>query len=104
MDWHALMKKKVTELREMGKAQGLEGTTGLTKDKLVEALAAKLGIERPHLVAAGSDKTSIKQRIRALRVEVTKALEAKDSKLAHEKRRRIHYLKRHLRKTAHLAH
>ena len=98
MDWHELMKKKITELREMAKAQGMEGTSGLTKDKLVEALAHKLGIERPHLVAEGTDKTTIKQKIRALRVDIAKALEAHDHQLAHDKRRRIHHLKRQIRR------
>ena len=104
MDWHELMKKKVTELRDMAKAEGMEGTSGLAKDKLVEALAKKLGIERPHLVAESTDKTTIKQKIRALRVDVVKALEAHDRKLAHDKRRRIHALKRQIRRAAHLTH
>jgi Rho termination factor, N-terminal domain len=104
MDWHELMKKKVTELRDMGKEHGIEGTIGLTKDKLVEALATKLGIEKPHLVVAGAAKSVIKQKIHALRLEVDQAVAAKDHKLVHEKRRRIHHLKRQIRRGAHLTH
>jgi hypothetical protein len=104
MDWHELMKKKVTELREMAKEQGVEGTIGLTKDKIVETLAHKLGIERPHLVAQAADKTIIKQKIRELRLHVVKALEEHDRRLAREKRRRIHALKRRIKRAAHLTH
>jgi lysophospholipase L1-like esterase len=104
MDWHELMKKKVTELREMARAKGMEGTSGFAKEKLVEALAIELGIERPHLVVEGSDKLTIKRKIRALRAEIAKAIEAQDHRLAHEKRRRIHHLKRQIRRTAHLTH
>ena len=105
MDWHDLTKKKVDELREMAKEKaGVEGTTGLHKDELVAIVAKTLGIEKPHRVAEGIDKTSIKKKIRALRVDVAAALEANDSALAKRKRRQIHRLNRRIRRAAHLTH
>ena len=105
MDWHELEKKKVTELREMAKEKvGLEGTTGLSKDKLVEVVAQAMGIERPHLVATGIKKGEIKRKIRTLRAEVQQALEAKDRETVRKKRRQIHRLKRRIHKAAHLTH
>jgi hypothetical protein len=105
MDWHELEKKKVTELREMAKEEaGVEGTTGLSKDQLVATLAKALGIERPHLVASGINKSDIKKKIKTLRVEVKQALEAKDRQLVRKKRRQIHRLKRRIHRAAHLTH
>jgi len=103
MDWHELEKKKVDELRELAKEHAHEvGTSGLRKDQLVEIVAKALGIEKPHLVAEGINKTAIKRKIRALRTEVTAALEAKDHAAAKKTRRRIHRLKRRIRRAAHL--
>jgi hypothetical protein len=105
MDWHELEKKKVTELRERAKEHaGLEGTTGLSKDQLVEAVAKSLGIERPHLVATGIQKTEIKKKIQALRAEVVEAISAHDRALVKRKRRQIHRLKRKIHRAAHLTH
>jgi hypothetical protein len=104
MDWHELEKKKVTELRDMAKEQNLEGVSGLSKDQLVEMVAHGFGIERPHLVATGIDKTSIKRKIKSLKLEVQEALQAKDRTLVKQKRRQIHRLKRKIHRAAHLTH
>lgn len=105
MDWHALEKKKVTELRELAKEKtGVEGTVGLSKAQLVEVVAQAMGIEKPHLIAEGINKTAIKQRIRALRADVATALQAQDHAMAKQKRRQIHRLKRRIRRAAHLTH
>ena len=105
MDWHELEKKKVTELREMAKEKtGVEGATGLSKAQLVEIVAEALGIERPHLVATGLDKMTIKKKIRLLKAEVAEAIAAKDRKATREKRRQIHRLKRRIHRAAHLTH
>jgi hypothetical protein len=104
MDWHELAKKKVDELRELAKDKaGAEGTTGLHKDELVEIVAKALGIEKPHLIAEGINKRTIKQKIRTLRSDVTTALQAKDRAAVKRKRRQIHRLKRRIRRAAHLA-
>jgi len=103
MDWHELQKKKVTELREMASEQGHSGTSGLIKDQLVEWLADKLGIERPHKVVSGMDKAGIKAKIRELKTERQQALEAGDHAALKRARRKIHRLKRRIRRGAHLA-
>ena len=104
MDWHELEKKKVTELRELAKEHAnVEGAVGLSKEQLVEIVAGALGIERPHLVATGINKTALKQKIRELRVEVQQGLEARDRALVRRKRRQIHRLKRRIRRAAHFA-
>jgi len=106
MDWHALEKMKVDDLREMAKEKtDLEGVTGLKKEDLVEALAAKLGIEKPHkVIEAGLGKRKIKAEIRALKEHRNSAVEAHDAKELKRVRRRIHGLKRKLRKLAHVTH
>ncbi len=104
MDWHELEKKKVTELRELAKEHAnVEGAVGLSKEKLVEIVAGALGIERPHLVATGINKSALKQKIRELKVEVQQGIEAKDRALVRRKRRQIHRLKRRIHRAAHFA-
>ncbi|MBU0741231.1 hypothetical protein KKG45_11470 [bacterium] len=106
MDWHELQKHKVADLRELMK-EHLPEVTGITqmkKNELVELLAEKLGIERPHKVVTGLDKTSIKARLRDLKAKRQAALEAGDKTDLHRRRRQIHILKRKLRKAASLTH
>lgn len=101
MDWHELEKKKVTELREMAKEQlGLEGTTGMLKAQLVEALAKGLGIDKPHKVAHGEGKSRIKQEIRALKVRRAEAEGKHDKAALAAIRVEIHKQKRKLRRMA----
>lgn len=103
MDWHELSKTKVDVLREMAKEKAdVEATTALNKEQLIEVLAEAMGIERPHLVVEGIDKAKIKKKIRALKGDVAKAIEAKDRVMIKEKRREIHRLKRQIKKAAHL--
>jgi hypothetical protein len=80
------------------------GLTGLKKDELVEQLAAKLGIEKPHKhVAAGLGKRAIKAEIRDLKVKRQAALEAKEYDELKKCRRQIHRRKRRLRRMMHLS-
>jgi hypothetical protein len=105
MDWHELQKKKVDELREMAKDKAdVTGASGMSKDQLVEVVAESLGIEKPHLVAEGIDKQSIKKKIRTLKAEVAEAIQAKDREAIRRKRRQIHRLKRRIHRAAHLTH
>jgi hypothetical protein len=105
MDWHELEKMKVTDLREMAKDKfNLTGVTGLNKAALVEAIAKEMGIEKPHKVAEGANKTQIKQAIRAMKVKRNAAQEQHDKAAMNEARHEIHKLRRKLRKMSRLTH
>jgi len=106
MDYHELQKTRVTDLREMMTEHlpDVTGLTGLKKDELVEQLAAKLGIEKPHKhVAAGLGKRAIKAEIRDLKLKRQAALEAKEYDELKKCRRQIHRRKRRLRRMMHLS-
>jgi len=101
MDWHELAKMKITELREMAKEKtSLSGVTGLHKDQLVEALAKELGIDKPHKVAHGEEKTKLKAAIRALKAERDQAISSKNAETLRRTRVKIHRVKRQLRRMA----
>ncbi len=103
MDWHELHKTKVTALREMAKEQGIKGTSGLNKDELVEVLALKLGIPKPHLIVTDAEaKSAIKARIRDLKLKRDEALAAHDHSELKRIRREIHRLKHKTHKMASL--
>lgn len=105
MDWHELEKMKVTDLREMAKEKlNLTGVTGLNKAALVEAIAKEMGIDKPHKVAEGTNKTAIKQAIRAMKVKRDEAQERHDKAAMHEARHEIHKLRRKLHKMSRLTH
>lgn len=105
MDWHELNKTRVIDLREMMK-EHLPDVTGITqmkKEQLVELLAEKLEIERPHKKISGINKSEIKARIKELKELRQQALEAKDGVALKKHRRTIHRLKRKMRRAAALA-
>jgi hypothetical protein len=105
MDWHALEKLKVDDLRAMAKEKAVvENVAGLSKEELVAKLAASLGIPRPHRVVEGADKGAIKARIRELKSERQKALEGGDHEGQRRARKAIHRQKRTLRRMAHRTH
>ncbi|MBN2105649.1 Rho termination factor N-terminal domain-containing protein [bacterium] len=93
---------KVTELREI--AAGLEneevkGYTQLNKDHLLEAICKALHIEmHEHHEVVGVDKSAIKTKIRTLKKDRDKALNAKDKKKLIEVRKKIKQLKNDLRR------
>ena len=106
MDYHDLQKTRVTDLREMMKEHlpEITGVTAKKKDELVEMLAAKLGIEKPHKhVAAGLGKRAIRAEIKELKLKREAALEAKDSAELKKYRRLIHRRKRRLRRMMQLS-
>ena len=106
MEYHDLQKKRVVDLREMVKEQFPEekGVVGLKKEALVEMLASKRGIEKPHKhVAAGLGKRAIKADIRELKVKRQAALEAGDRDALKNFRRLIHRRKRKLRRLMQLS-
>jgi hypothetical protein len=104
MNYHDLEKTKVTDLREMAKEYSdLKGVSGMKKQTLVDTLAEKLGIEQPHKVVTGIDKSAIKAEIRGLKKVRDAAIEAKDREKLHDTRRQLHRLRRNLRKATRIA-
>ncbi len=100
MDYHELSKLTVNKLREMAQEyDDLVGVTAMSKEKLIEVLCHKLGIEMPHKVVTGIDKTAIKARIRELKKIRDEAIAAKDREKLARARAEIHRL-RHKRRRA----
>ena len=104
MDWQELNKSKVDDLRELAKEKtpDVTGVMSMKKDALVEVLAEALGIERPHKVITGLDKGALKAEIRELKTQREQALADGDKEGLRRSRRKIHRLKRRLRRAARL--
>ena len=101
MDYHELEKQTVGKLREMaGEHDDLVGVTGMSKQKLVDALAGKLGIEIPHKVVVGIDKSAIKGRIKDLKKVRDEAIAAKDYERLKRTRKTLHRLRHQLRRAS----
>ena len=100
MDWHELNKKRVADLRDMMKEHfpTTQGIMSMKKEVLVTELAEVLGIEQPHKVVEGIDKATVKAKIKALKEKRQQALEAGDHTALKAERRKIHRLKRRLRR------
>lgn len=101
MQYHDLQKTRVADLRIMVKEHFPEvlGVIGLKKEEMVDMLAEKLGIEKPHKhVAAGLGKRAIKAEIRELKVQRESAKERGEKQEVAKFRKEIHRRKRHLRK------
>jgi hypothetical protein len=80
------------------------GVTAMKKEQIVELLADKLEIERPHkTVAKGLGKGAMKEQIKELKVLRQQALDAKDHAELKKQRRAIHRLKRKIRRMAQIA-
>ena len=83
MTYEDLKKKTIAELRDMAKGlthEAVQGYTQMNKEHLLPALCKALGIEHTHHhVEAGFDKSQIKARMKMLRAERGKALEAHNS-------------------------
>ena len=92
----------VAQLRQMadGLEEGrLDGHNSMHKDRLLLILCQVLGIEaHAHHEVVGIDKTAIKAKIKALKVERDKADEAHDHAQLKKVRRQIHHLKRRIHK------
>lgn len=103
MEFHELEKKTVVELREMAaQFPDLTGVSGMKKAALVDVLADRLGIAKPHREAAGLDRDKIKADIRALKKQRDEAITKKDRAALRKARRRLHQLRRRLRKSVHI--
>jgi len=101
MTFEDLKKKTVAELRDMAKAlthDAVQGYTQMNKEHLVPALCKALGIEHAHHhVEAGFDKSKIKVRMKMLRAERDRALEAHDSRKLKMLRTELHTLNHRIR-------
>jgi len=99
-----IKEKTVAQLREIAEKidhQALHGYKSMHKEKLQLALCQALGIEaRVHRQVVGIDKKEIKAQIRELKAECGAALKAHDHKRLKMIRRKIHRLKRSIRKEA----
>ena len=109
MDYHALEKMTVVQLREEAKKHDFKGVTGMKKDELIAALAEKLDLEKPAVRpkkkgkksgAAPLDRAALKAKIAELRGERDKARADNDGKKIEVLRRRLHSLKRRMRRVA----
>jgi hypothetical protein len=101
MEYHDLQKTKVADLRELAKkhAPDQKGLSALKKDQLVDLVAQKMGIEKPHKhVAMGLGKRAIKAEIRELKKQRAAAREAGEQVDSGRYRKEIHRRKRRLRK------
>ena len=107
MDYKSIAKMTAVQLREqLAKYPDVTGVTAMKKDKLVDLLAAKLGVEKHAHGEVAVDKTSIKKAIRALKKQRVEAMVAKDAKqlaaIHHAIHKQKHLLRRAV-KTAEVA-
>jgi hypothetical protein len=106
MDYHALEKMTVVQLREEAmKIADLKGVTAMKKEELIHVLVEHLGIQVPdkkhHAVPRGPmNKAAIKKKIAELHAARDTARAANDRTALSLLRRRIHTLKHRLRRFA----
>ncbi len=97
-----LKHKTVAELREIASgidSEDVQGYTQLNKEHLLEALCKALNIDmHVHHHVVGIDKTSIKKKIKALKIKRDEALKTGNLDDLKKIRREIHHLKNKLRK------
>ena len=92
----------VAQLREVAREvehDAVSGYSTMHKEDLLKALCAALGIEaHVHHEVVGIDKTKVKAQIRELKNQRDSALASGDKRELKQVRRRIHRLKRELRR------
>jgi hypothetical protein len=96
---HAMNVGQLREIAAGLPSEAVAGFSTMHKEHLLPALCQALGVEaHEHHEVIGIDKTRIKQEIRALKVERDAALARGDSADVRRTRRRIHRLKREIRR------
>ena len=102
--YEEMRQKTVEQLREIAKGldhEAVRGYTQMNKEHLLPAICKALGIDthvhHPHAVKPGVDKSGLKARLRALKAERDKALQAHDHAQLKSVRRQMHSLNRKLR-------
>ena len=96
-----LKRKNITELRDIAKGldhEAVQGYTQLNKEHLILALAKALGVQHTHHDVIGTDKATIKARIKELKVKREAAISAHNHSELKAVRRNIHRLKREIHK------
>jgi DNA-binding IclR family transcriptional regulator len=101
LTYHELKGKTLAQLRDIAKDvkdDRVQGYSQMNKDHLLPALCQALGIEghEQHAVT-GVDKAAIKSRMRELKKQREKALDAHDHDALHSLRRQIHHLNHQIR-------
>jgi uncharacterized protein YpiB (UPF0302 family) len=103
--YHELREKTLAQLREIAKGvqdERVRGYSQMNKDHLLPALCEALGIDvREHHEVSGIDKSAIRSRIRELKQQRDKALDAHDHAALHNLRRQIHHLNHQIRSHMH---
>jgi DNA-binding IclR family transcriptional regulator len=98
-----LSKKTVAQLREISEGiqhEAVQGYKTMHKEDLVKALCVAFGVEaRVKKQVTGIDKAAIKGEIKELKDKRAKALEAHDHAEIKKVRRKIHRLKRKMRRS-----
>jgi hypothetical protein len=97
-----LQQRTVVELRDIAKGvnhEAVQGYTQMNKEHLLRALCRALGIDMHahHHIAEGFDKSAIKARMRLLKTERNKALDAQDFDRLRAVRRELHVLNHRIR-------
>jgi hypothetical protein len=106
MELRDLRRMTVVKLREEAlKHEGIIGVHAMNKEQLIEALAPRLGIDleadaRAARERFATDKTVLKQQIRALKVQRDAALSEHQSTQLKQVRQQIKKRKRALRRLA----
>ena len=102
--YEELKKKTVDELREIAKGidnEAVKGYTQMNKEHLLPAICKALGIDthvhHAHPARPGVDKSGLKSKLRELKAERDKALEAHDHARLKAVRRQMHGVNRKLR-------
>jgi cell division protein FtsX len=103
MDYHELEKMTVNRLREEAKKfPDVKGVAGMKKDELVHILVERMGIAVPEKKEKSApvpiDKSALKARITELQTAKVSARAEHNRQRANLLRRRIHSMKRRLRK------
>lgn len=97
-----LKKKTVEELREIAAGiqhEAVQGHTQMNKDHLLPAICKALNLDmHVHHEVKGLNKATIKEKINALKKKRDEALQTKDHAQLKLIRRKIHGLKRKIRK------
>lgn len=102
LTYEELHRKTVAELREIAKGithDAVQGSSQMKKEQLLPAICQALGIEMHahHHVADAFDKASVKSRMKMLKAERAKALDAHDTARLHAIRRELHSLNHRIR-------